>query len=94
MILTAVGVYSVNTRDKEIIETRSRVKEIVFSHQYVTQMHGFYLVKEKKSMRFDIVVSFDAKDRKAVCREVIEDVRKAFPDYELQVAMDTDFAEE
>jgi len=25
---------------------------------------------------------------------VIEDVRKAFPDYELQVAMDTDFAEE
>ena len=94
VVLTAIGVYSVNTRDKEIIETRSRVKEIVFSHQYVTQMHGFYLVKEKKSMRFDIVVSFDAKDRKAVCREVIEDVRKAFPDYELQVAMDTDFAEE
>ena len=94
VVLTAIGVYSVNTRDKEIIEIRSRVKEIVFSHQYVTQMHGFYLVKEKKSMRFDIVVSFDAKDRKAVCREVIEDVRKAFPDYELQVAMDTDFAEE
>ena len=45
-------------------------------------------------MRFDLVISFDAKDRKAVFAEVISDVRKAFPDYELQAAMDTDFAED
>ena len=45
-------------------------------------------------MRFDIVVSFDAKDRKAVYTDVINDVQKAYPDYTLQVAMDTDFAEE
>ena len=45
-------------------------------------------------MRFDIVVSFDAKDRKAVYREVVEAVQKEYPDYTLQVAMDTDFAEE
>ena len=40
------------------------------------------------------MVSFDVKDRRAVYREVLADVQKAFPDYELQVAMDTDFAEE
>ena len=40
------------------------------------------------------VVSLDAKDRRAVYEEVVADVQKAFPDYELQVAMDTDFAEE
>ena len=57
-------------------------------------MHGFYLTKEQKKLRFDIVISFDAKDRRAVCNEVVADVQKAFPDYELQVAMDTDFAEE
>ena len=45
-------------------------------------------------MRFDIVVSFDAEDRRAVYTEVISNVQKAFPDYQLQVAMDTDFAEE
>ena len=93
-MLTAVGVYSMNTRDEEVIETQKKVREIVLSHQYVKQMHGFYLIKDQKAMRFDIVVSFDAEDRKAVYEEVLADVQKAFPDYTLQVAMDTDFAEE
>ena len=94
VILTAVGVYSVNTKDEEIIRAKRQVEEIVLSHEFVTQMHGFYLMKEQKTMRFDIVVSFDADDRRAVYREAVADVQKAFPDYQLQAAMDTDFAEE
>ena len=94
VILTAIGVYSMNTRDEEVIGTQKKVREIVFSHQYVKQMHGFYLIRDQKAMRFDIVVSFDAEDRTAVYEEVLADVQKAFPDYTLQVAMDTDFAEE
>ena len=94
VLLTAVGVYSVNTKDEEIIETQKKVSEIIFSHPYVKQMHGFYLNREQKTMRFDIVISFDADDRKAVHAGVIADVQKAFPDYTLQVAMDTDYSEE
>ena len=94
VILTAIGVYSVNTKDKEIIDMQKTVCEIVLAHPHVKQMHGFYLLKDEKSMRFDIVVSFDAKDRHAVYTDVVADVQKAFPDYTLQIAMDTDFAEE
>ena len=94
VLLTAIGVYSVNTKDPEIVEIRKRVNEIAFSHPHVRQLHGFYLDREQKTMRFDVVVSFDAADRRAVCSEVSAEVGKAFPDYELQVAMDTDFAEE
>ena len=94
VLLTAVGVYSVNTKDPESIEMRRRVHDIVFSHEYVRQMHGFYLIKDKNTIRFDVVISFDAKDRRAVFDEVVADVRKAFPGYQLQVAMDTDYAEE
>ena len=94
VVLTAVGVYSVNTKDPEIVEIRKQVNEIAFSHPHVKQLHGFYLDREQKTMRFDIVVSLDAPDRRAVCSEVSAEVRKAFPDYELQLAMDTDFAEE
>ena len=54
----------------------------------------FYLDKEEKTLRFDLVVSFDAKDRRQTYREVCETVQKEFPDYTLQVAMDTDFSEE
>ncbi|MBR3742752.1 MAG: cation transporter [Clostridia bacterium] len=94
VILTAVGVYSVNTKDEEIIRAKEQVQEIVFAHKHVRQMHGFYLLKEQKTMRFDIVISFEAKDRRAIYTEVVSDVQKAFPDYELQIAMDTDFSEE
>ncbi|MBR0435426.1 MAG: cation transporter [Lachnospiraceae bacterium] len=94
VILTAIGVYSVNTKDETIISTKKQVEDIIFSHEYVTQMHGFYLQKEQKTMRFDIVVSFNAKERRAVYNEVLADVQKAFPDYEFQIALDTDFAEE
>ena len=94
VILTAVGVYSVNTKDEETIQTKKKVEEIVFANAYVRQMHGFYLTKDEKKIRFDIVISFDAKDRRAVYTDVVAAVQKAFPDYTLQVAMDTDFTEE
>ena len=94
VILTAIGVYSMNTKDEEIIRAKKQVEEIAFSHEFVRQLHGFYLIKEPKTLRFDIVISFDARDRRAVFEEVLADVRKAFPDYALQAAMDTDFSEE
>ena len=94
VILTAVGVYSVNTKDEETIQTKKKVEKIVFANAYVRQMHGFYLTKDEKKIRFDIVISFDAKDRRAVYTDVVAAVQKAFPDYTLQVAMDTDFTEE
>lgn len=94
VILTAIGVYSVNTKDAEIIEAYKKVKDLVLSHEYVRQIHGFYMDKDKKTLRFDIVVSFDAEDRRAVYGKVIEAVGKEYPGYELQVAMDTDFSED
>ena len=93
VLLTAVGVYSVNTKDAEIKETQEKVQKIVLSHEYVKQIHGFYLIKDRKIMRFDVVVSFDAQDRKALFEQVLEDVQKEYPDYQLQAAMDTDYAE-
>ena len=94
VLLTAIGVYSVNTQDEEVIRTKDQVQRIVFAHKHVRQMHGFYLLKEQKTMRFDLVISFDAKDRREVYTGVIADVQKAFPDYKLQVVMDTDFTVE
>ena len=94
VILTAIGVYSINTKDPEAAAAREKVHQIVTGNPYVLQMHGFYLDKAEKTLRFDIVVSFDAKDRKQVYREILDEVQKEYPDYVLQVAMDTDFTEE
>ena len=94
VILTAIGVYSYNTKDPEAVEARKKVAEIVSEIPNVIQMHGFYLDKTEKTVRFDFVVSFDAKDRGEVYKEVCNRVQSEFPYYKLQVAMDTDFSEE
>ena len=93
VILTAIGVYSVNTKDEENIRIREKVREIALSHEHVRQIHGFYLDQDEKTMRFDVVISFNAGDRREVYTEVVADVQQVFPDYQLQVAMDMDFAE-
>ncbi len=94
VILTAIGVYSYNTKDPDARQAREKVSKIVTGIPGVIQMHGFYLDKAEKNIRFDIVVSFDAKDRKEVYEQVCEAVRKEYPDHTLQVAMDTDFSED
>ena len=93
VILTAIGVYSINTKDPEAIAARENVRKIVMSNPYILQMHGFYLDKAEKTIRFDVVVSFDASDRRQVYQEICDKVQQEYPDYTLQVAMDTDFSE-
>jgi divalent metal cation (Fe/Co/Zn/Cd) transporter len=94
VILTAIGVYSMNTSDPEAVAARERIARIVSDNPYVLQMHGFYMDKAEKKIRFDCVVSFDAEDSRQVYREVVESVQKEFPDYTLQIALDRDFSVE
>lgn len=91
VILTAIGIYSVNTRDQEAAEVRDHVRKILDENPYVLQMHGFYMDREVKTMRLDVVVSFDAEDRRAVLNEVCSKIQEAYPDYKLQIALDTEF---
>lgn len=92
VILTAVGVYSVNTSNDEAARMRDRIREAVLAVPNVLQMHGFYVSEDKKRIRFDLVVSFDAKDRGEVYRQVSEKVKAMYPEYEQQIALDTDFS--
>lgn len=94
VVLTAIGVYSINTRDPEAIEIRDAVSRIVLSHPHVLQIHGFYFERAEKRLRFDVIISFDAPDRRRSFREIVDDVQKAYPDFTIQAAMDTDFSEE
>ena len=94
VILTAIGVYSINTKDPDAAAAREKVSRIVLATPHVLQMHGFYLDKAEKTLRFDFVVSFEAEDRRQVYKEICERVQEEYPDYTLQVTMDTDFSEE
>jgi len=92
VILTGVGIYSINTKDAEVSKIREKVSKIVSDNPYVLEMHGFYV--DRKTIRFDVVVSFDAKDRSLVYDEIKEKVQNEYPDYSLEITLDTDFSEE
>lgn len=91
--LTAIGVYSVNTRDEKQIQAREDVRKIALANSYVHQMHGFYYDENKKVMRMDLVISFEAKNRRAVYEEVLQSLKKQYPDFTFHVGMDMDFNE-
>ena len=93
VLLTAIGVYSVNTKDPKVAEMREKIRAACLEDPNVLQMHGFYVNEEAKSMRFDLVVSFDAKDRRAVFDQAVEKVKAMYPDYTVQAVIDTDFSE-
>ena len=93
VILTAIGVYSFNTKDDESARIEQDIREIVLAHEYALQMHGFYINDYKKTIRFDVVISFDAKDRQTVYKDIAKEVAEKYPGYELQIVLDTDFSE-
>ena len=94
VLLTAISVYSYNTKDPEVTQMRDKLVSILKENPNVLQVHGFYVEKEKKAMRFDMVVSFNEKDRGKLYQDMLRKAREAFPDYQVTAAMDKDFSEE
>ena len=93
VIMTAIGIYSVNTKQNSAASIKERVAKIVMEHKEILQMHGFYVNETEKLMRFDIIVSFDSLNMNELFNHVVEDVRDAFPDYNVQVQLDTDISD-
>ena len=92
VILTGVGVYSYNTGNDEAARTQEAVRSLVLSHDWALQMHGFYLDTAEKTMRFDVVLSFDIRPKEAL-GILNEEIRKAYPDYRLEIIADVDLAD-
>ena len=92
VIMTAVGVYSVNTSGDEIAEIRDSVRNKVMSFDGVLQMHGFYIDMEKKTMQFDVVIDFGSA-RETIYAEICGEIQKAYPDYSLIIALDNDISD-
>ena len=89
IILTGIGVYSFNTSDDEAAQMRNTIQKTVMSHDWALQMHGFYADTEKKTVRFDVVVSFDI-DRNEAIEILCKEVHELYPDYEIMIIPDVD----
>jgi len=89
VILTGVGVYSYNTTNDEAAKIRNALQKAVLSNEWAMQMHGFYADTENKTLRYDVVVSFDI-DREQAQSILNELTHKMYPDYAASIVLDTD----
>ena len=89
VILTGIGVYSHNTTDAESAKMRDAVTEKVTAHDWALQLHGFYADTVNKTIRFDVVISFDI-DRSEALRILNDEVKAMYPDYSLMIVPDID----
>ena len=89
VILTGIGVYSFNTSDDEVAQIRNTIQKTVLSHEWALQMHGFYADTEKKTIRFDVVISFDI-ERKDAMEILNKEVGDLYPSYEITIIPDVD----
>ena len=93
VILHTIGVYSINTKDKDIAEIRKDVHDIVFSHKGVLEMHGFYLDENDKTLNFDIIIDFEVKNREELYKHIYDEVQEKYKDYKVSITLDVDISD-
>ena len=81
--LTAIGLYSVNTKNKQVIEIKNNINKIIKKYDNILQYHGLYVDEEEKTLRFDIVMSFEEKDADELYNKFYNEVSNEYPDYKI-----------
>lgn len=93
VLISAIGIYSVNTKFDSAYQLREAVRKIVMEQKGVLQMHGFYVDEEAKQIRFDLVVAFNAINNGELFNTIKNKIKEVYPDYEVQIQYDYDFSD-
>ena len=89
VVLVGVGLYSYNTGSDEAARIQNDVRKQILAHDWVVQVHGFYVDLETKEMFFDAVLSFDIRPEKGL-KILYSEIQKAYPEYRITIAPDVD----
>ena len=96
IVLHTVGIYSVNNDldgTDDVSRIRAKLDGVVDAEPFVLQTHGLYVDTQVKTALLDIVVSFDAPDRREVLSCVSRQLNEAFPDYQFAITLDADVSD-
>ncbi|MBR6404524.1 MAG: cation transporter [Eubacterium sp.] len=93
VLITGVSVYSATDCGDVEEAVLCHIKEIVDRYKEILEIHGFYLEKERKKIRFDIIIDFNAQNRKDIYSEFCDEVKKEYPDYEICITLDADMTD-
>ena len=93
VILHTIGVYSINTKDLDVIKIKKDIHNILFSHKGVLQMHGFYYDEADKTISFDIIIDYNIKNREDLYKEIYDEIQNKYKDYTINITLDFDISD-
>lgn len=93
VLLTGISVYSVNVKDDHAVEIKTRISELLKGYEDILGMHGFYVNQTDQVIVFDVVVSFEAKNKNDLRNEIIQKIKEMYPGYNVYIALDYDYTE-
>ncbi len=93
VILAGISVYAVNTQNDKAIGMYEEIRRHVMSHEYVLQIHGFYLDEERMTIHFDIIIDFAAPDSAELYEHILTETQAAYPEYSVSITLDTDVSD-
>ncbi len=93
VILAGISVYAVNTQNDRASQMYGDIRRNVMSHEYVLQIHGFYLDEKKMTIHFDIIIDFAAPDTEELYEHILTETQEAYPDYNVSITLDSDVSD-
>ena len=89
--VSAVGIYSYNTKNDEAAALRDDIEKLIFAHEGIIQVHGFYLNTETGHISADIVTDFGVAF--TMLDTIKNELKEKYPQYTFDIAMDTDVSD-
>ncbi len=56
-------------------------------------MHGFYVDENDKLLSFDIIIDFKVKNREEIYRNIYDEIKNKYPDYNINITLDIDISD-
>lgn len=91
-IILTIGIYASNDTG-DFKEIHKYVNSVCKSYKSIIEVHGFYVDEEINSISFDVIFDFDEKDNDRIVSEIIEKLKKEYPQYNYSIIIDTDFSD-
>ncbi len=90
ILLTGIGIYTLNTQSDTVKAMRSHITRLVMAHEGVLQIHGFYVDASQKIISLDVILDYALDKREEVFAQICAELGQAYPEYRLNTTMDID----
>lgn len=87
-----IGIYAANDKG-EFGEIKKYLGDVIKNYKSILQLHGFYVDKVNNTVYFDIILSFEEKEKEKIKNEIISKMKEKYAKYNYNIIIDSDISD-